>query len=83
MTRKQLHAKADTMSEQPPVTTYEMLYSQLQDLVTRLEQGELSLEESLQLYEEGLRLAAACQRLLDDAELRIERLQISGLAPDE
>lgn len=82
MTRKQRHAKADTMSEQPPVTTYEMLYSQLQALVTRLESGELPLEESLQLYEQGLQLAAACQRLLDDAELRIEKLQISGLSPD-
>ncbi len=83
MTRKQHPPKANTMTKQPPVATYETLYSQLQDLVTRLEQGELSLEESLQLYEEGLQLAAACQRLLDDAELRIERLQISGLAPDE
>lgn len=83
MTRKQHPPKANTMAEQPPVTTYETLYSQLQALVTRLEQGELPLEASLQLYEKGLQLAAACQRLLDDAELRIEKLQISGSMPDE
>lgn len=85
MIRTQPYAKEvrwDSMSEQTPVATYETLYNQLQALVIRLESGELPLEESLQLYEEGVQLAAACQRLLDDAELRIEKLQISGLTPD-
>ncbi|MFP4436524.1 MAG: exodeoxyribonuclease VII small subunit [Chloroflexaceae bacterium] len=64
------------MSENTPVATYETLYQQLQEVVNRLEAGTLPLEESLQLYEQGVQLAAACQRLLDTAELRIEQLQV-------
>lgn len=64
------------MSENTPVATYETLYQQLQEVVNRLEAGTLPLEESLELYEQGVQLAAACQRLLDTAELRIEQLQV-------
>lgn len=60
----------------PPVATYETLFQQLQDVVKRLETGTLALEESLRLYEQGVQLAAACQRLLDTAELRIQQLQV-------
>lgn len=55
--------------------TYESLYTQLQAVVTQLEAGELPLEESLKLYERGTQLAAACQQLLDRAELRVQQLQ--------
>jgi exodeoxyribonuclease VII small subunit len=64
------------MSENTPVATYETLYQELQEVVNRLEAGTLPLEESLELYEQGVQLAAACQRLLDTAELRIEQLQV-------
>lgn len=63
------------MSVVSPVETYESLYLRLQEVVARLEQGELPLDESLHLYEQGVRLAAECQRLLDAAELRIQQLQ--------
>jgi exodeoxyribonuclease VII small subunit len=62
------------MSTPSPVESYERLYAQLQEVVSRLEQGELPLDETLQLYEQGVRLAAACQRLLDTAELRVQAL---------
>lgn len=62
------------MSNTTPVDTYEQLYAQLQEVVARLEQGELPLEETLRLYEQGVRLAASCQRLLDGAELRVQAL---------
>jgi exodeoxyribonuclease VII small subunit len=62
------------MSDTTPVDTYEQLYTQLQEVVARLEQGELPLEETLSLYEQGVRLAASCQRLLDGAELRVQAL---------
>jgi exodeoxyribonuclease VII small subunit len=58
--------------------TYESLYARMQAIVARLETGELPLEESLALYEEGVTVAAACQRLLDQAELRIQELQPTG-----
>lgn len=66
------------MSTPSSVESYEELYSQLQQVVARLEQGELPLDETLQLYEQGVRLAAACQQLLDAAELRVRALASGG-----
>ena len=70
------------MSAPTPVESYETLYVQLQEVVARLEQGELPLDETLQLYEQGVRLAAACQRLLDAAELRVQELGAAGTTFD-
>jgi exodeoxyribonuclease VII small subunit len=64
------------------VESYEALYTRLQEVVARLEAGELPLAESMALYEQGVRLAAECQRLLDAAELRVQQLQASGLDDD-
>lgn len=58
--------------------SYEALYARMQEIVARLEAGELPLEEAMALYEEGTRLAAACQHLLDTAELRIQELRIGS-----
>jgi exodeoxyribonuclease VII small subunit len=55
--------------------SFELLYKRLEDTVSKLEQGNLSLEESLSLYEEGTELAKRCQELLQNAELRVTRLQ--------
>lgn len=66
------------MSEQTAVEQYETLLAELQTVVERLEQGELSLAEALRLYERGAELAAACQQLLDAAELRIRQLEGVG-----
>jgi exodeoxyribonuclease VII small subunit len=63
------------MTAQNAVESYEALYARLQEVVTRLEHGELPLAETLELYEQGVQLAAACQRLLDNAELRVQQLQ--------
>jgi len=54
---------------------YEAAYTELAELIERLEGGDLPLEESLALYERGRLLAAHCQRLLDEAELRVQRLE--------
>ncbi len=70
------------MSATGPVETYETLYTRLQEVVARLEAGELPLDESLRLYEEGVGLAAECQRLLDAAELRVQQLQSGDAAID-
>jgi exodeoxyribonuclease VII small subunit len=64
--------------------TYETLYNRMQAIVARLEAGELPLEEALALYEEGVAVASACQQLLDQAELRIQELQVgAGPRPAE
>lgn len=66
-------------TQKTAVETYEDLYAQLEGIVNRMETGELPLEETLHLYEQGVRLAAACQQLLDSAELRIQQLQTIAL----
>ncbi len=54
---------------------FEVLYERLQHMTARLEGGELTLDESLGLYDEGMRLAVRCQHLLAEAEQRIEVLR--------
>lgn len=54
--------------------SFEDAYRELGEIVNRLESGELSLDESVALYERGRRLAERCASLLDSAELRVNRL---------
>ncbi len=58
----------------PSSLTFDAALAELQDVVARLEAGGLPLEASLLLYERGVALHARCARLLDDAELRVQRL---------
>lgn len=58
--------------------SYEQAYTELADLVARLEGGDLPLDESVRLYERGRLLAGHCQKLLDAAELRIQKLNDEG-----
>lgn len=53
---------------------FETAYKQLTDTAEKLEKGNLSLEESLALYEEGMYLAQHCGMLLDKAELRVSQV---------
>ena len=54
--------------------TFESSLKELEKIVGRLEDGELSLEESLKLFEDGVRLSRECQERLNQAERRIEIL---------
>jgi|YNPNPStandDraft_1061719.scaffolds.fasta_scaffold19558_4 exodeoxyribonuclease VII small subunit len=54
--------------------SFEELYRELEETVRRLEAGDLSLEESLALFERGTQLAEQCNALLDRAELRVRQL---------
>ncbi len=58
--------------------TYEEAYQELEQILSKLESGDLPLEESLELYEKGATLAAVCSRILDDAELRVQQWQPGG-----
>lgn len=62
--------------------SFEQAYQQLEESIARLESGELALEESVSLYEKGRLLAAHCQKLLDNAELRIKKIDDSGTIHD-
>ena len=48
--------------------------TKLESIVERLENGDLSLEESLAIFEEGIKLARLCTKQLDEVERRIEML---------
>ncbi|MGE5560108.1 MAG: exodeoxyribonuclease VII small subunit [Chloroflexota bacterium] len=57
-----------------PEPTFEQALQRLEAIVARLESGELTLDESLALFEEGVRLSRVCSARLADAEQKIERL---------
>lgn len=54
--------------------TYEEAMTRLEKIVTMLENDTLSLDESLKLFEEGTNLARFCNKTLDEAELKITKL---------
>ncbi len=60
------------------IKDFETALAELDALVKKLEEGELSLEESLALYERGVQLSRFCHAKLDDAERRIEILSERG-----
>lgn len=62
--------------------SFEDGYDRLEELIEQLEAGQLSLEESVALYEEGIQLATHCGQKLDDAELRISSL-LNGAAESQ
>ena len=53
---------------------FEEAVKRLEEIVQQMEQGNVSLEDSLKLFEEGSGLAALCTKQLDDAELKVVRL---------
>lgn len=62
--------------------SFEDSYARLEQVIEKLEGGELSLDESVALFEEGMRLARHCGQKLDDAELKVSQL-LSAVADQE
>lgn len=60
--------------EKPDSPSFEQLFRELEATVTKLETGDLSLDESLALFQRGMELSKKCGALLDQAELRIKEL---------
>jgi exodeoxyribonuclease VII small subunit len=58
--------------------TFEVELKKLEKLVESLESGDISLDELVTKYEEGMRLLKSCQKSLEAAELRIEQLGKRG-----
>lgn len=57
---------------------FEQSLERLELIVRQLENGELSLNDSLKLFEEGTKLISACTKLLDEAEQRVSVLKETG-----
>ena len=69
---KNLHG--GTMSAKGKEPTFEEALKSLENVVAKLESGEIKLEESIRLFEEGMKLSSLCQKRLDDADRKIEVL---------
>jgi exodeoxyribonuclease VII small subunit len=67
------------MSKKKNDASLESHLSGLEKIVSELENGELSLEESLKKFEEGVKLTKNCQQIIDDAEKRIKIITKEGL----
>ena len=54
--------------------TFEQSVEELEEIVRRLETGDVSLDESLAFFERGVKLAKTCQKMLDEAEMKVSVL---------
>lgn len=63
---------------EPTVKDFEAAIAELEATVKRLEEGDLPLEKSLELYERGVQLSRYCHARLEEAERRIEILDERG-----
>ena len=64
--------------EPTTIKDFEAAIAELESIVKQLEQGDLPLETSLQLYERGVQLSRFCHARLEEAERRIELLNERG-----
>ena len=62
----------------PTIKDFEAAIAELEGIVKKLEEGDLALEKSLELYERGVYLSRFCHSRLEDAERRIEILNERG-----
>jgi exodeoxyribonuclease VII small subunit len=60
------------MEPQPP--TFEESFARLQRAIEQLEEGGLPLDSALDLFDQSMSLASTCNRILEQAELRLTRL---------
>lgn len=67
------------MSEKAPENmSFEAALERLEGIVRKLEAGELSLDDSLAAFEEGVRLSSFCHKRLDDVEKKVQLLLADG-----
>lgn len=59
--------------------TFEQSMTRLEQIVRAMERGDVALEESLKLFQEGTELVRSCQKLLDEAQLQVKKIMT---APD-
>jgi exodeoxyribonuclease VII small subunit len=70
-----MRVKKQTKTEE---LAFEAAFAQLEEIVGKLEAGNLALDDALALFEQGQKLAAHCSARLDEAELKVQKLSASG-----
>ncbi|CAD2075407.1 Exodeoxyribonuclease 7 small subunit [Jeotgalicoccus aerolatus] len=63
--------------------TFEMKMTRLETIVKSLDEEEISLEKSLELYQEGIKLSQECDNILKNAELKVEELNKDNESDEE
>jgi exodeoxyribonuclease VII small subunit len=63
---------------EPTIKDFESAVAELDTIVKKMEEGDLTLEKSMELYERGLQLSRFCHARLEEAERRIEVLNERG-----
>ena len=58
--------------------SFENALKELESIVQQLEQGKVDLEQSINIYERGEALKSHCERLLKEAEGRVEKIRLGG-----
>lgn len=58
--------------------TFEESMTRLEQIVRAMERGDVPLEESLKLFQEGTQLVQSCSKLLDDAQLQIKKVMTAA-----
>ena len=64
------------MPTRPKPFDFEQSLAELEALVARMDEGDLSLEESLKAFEQGVRLTQQCQQALTEAQQRVQMLTV-------
>jgi exodeoxyribonuclease VII small subunit len=62
--------------------TFEQAIKELTEIVSKIEQGQISLQDSLEQYEKGMALIKKCRQILSNAEKRIEKISEDKLLQD-
>jgi len=62
----------------PANNTFEQSMTRLEQIVRAMERGDVALEESLKLFQEGTELVRSCQKILDDAQLHVKKIMTAS-----
>ena len=74
---------AETTTNQTDALSFEEALRQLEEIVSVLERGDISLDQAIAAYEKGTALKTHCQKRLEEARLKVEKIDVpeTGQAP--
>ncbi len=71
-----MNESAQNMSDDTADLNFEDALRRLEDIVRKLESGDVPLDQSIALYEQGEKLRTLCQKRLEDAQAKIEKITL-------
>ena len=61
-----------------PNQTFEASMTRLEQIVRAMERGDVALEESLKLFQEGTELVRSCEKLLEEAQMQVNKIMVAA-----